>query len=489
MRTAVEAAWLRRLLVLTIDELPVGLSLVLGGTAALLLLGTGILSWPGLALLALAGIAVTVWRVHARVLGRYRLAQLLDRRLGLADSLSTAWFLLESADRSGSAVAHLQISRAEELAQHIHVPAALPFVWRRAWAVTGALAALAIGLFAARYLLTSKLSLDQSLLPPRLLPAAELLARAKEALAPHPPPDRRAHSGFLAGLQNEKRPAPDKDHGEKSPEPKPDKSGPSSVNSNEADHSQVPGKDSANSQHGTGQRQAGEQSAKQNENPERNPSRQDTSGKNQDRESGEQHSASLMSKMKDALSGLMEKLKPETPKGQQPGRNSEEQKPGDQASESNRRDGEQAQGNPKDSQQNQGEGRQGSSQTQAQAQATEKSAASQSQVSSESANGKGSDAHSGIGRQDGEKALKEAEQLRAMGKLQEIIGKRSASLTGDMTVETRSTRQQLQTQYSGRIGQHADLGGEVGRDEVPLALQKYVRDYMEQVRKQPEKRQ
>ncbi len=71
-----------------------------------------------------------------------------------------------------------------------------------------------------------------------------------------------------------------------------------------------------------------------------------------------------------------------------------------------------------------------------------------------------------------------------MGKLDEIIGKRSAALTGDMTVETRSNHQQLQTQYSRQVGRHADLGGEIDRNEIPIALRQYVREYMEQVRKQ-----
>ena len=42
---------------------------------------------------------------------------------------------------------------------------------------------------------------------------------------------------------------------------------------------------------------------------------------------------------------------------------------------------------------------------------------------------------SGIGRQDGSKDVKLAEQLAAMGKISEIIGKRSANVTGELTVE------------------------------------------------------
>ncbi len=71
-----------------------------------------------------------------------------------------------------------------------------------------------------------------------------------------------------------------------------------------------------------------------------------------------------------------------------------------------------------------------------------------------------------------------------MGKLAEIIGKRSQNVTGEMMVEVPSGKQQLRTAYSGRIGQHSDTGGEINRDEVPLIFQEYVREYMERVRKQ-----
>ena len=71
-----------------------------------------------------------------------------------------------------------------------------------------------------------------------------------------------------------------------------------------------------------------------------------------------------------------------------------------------------------------------------------------------------------------------------MGKLAEIIGKRSANLTGEVTVETSSGKQGLKTQDSQRVGQHSDAGGEINRDEIPLMYQQYVREYMERVHKQ-----
>ncbi|MBZ5581530.1 MAG: hypothetical protein LAQ30_04860, partial [Acidobacteriia bacterium] len=90
---------------------------------------------------------------------------------------------------------------------------------------------------------------------------------------------------------------------------------------------------------------------------------------------------------------------------------------------------------------------------------------------------------SGIGNQDGSKDIKQAEQLAAMGKISEILGRRSANLSGEVTVEVQSSRQQLRTPYAARDSRHTEAGAEIGRDEVPLALQPYVEQYFEQVRK------
>ena len=71
-----------------------------------------------------------------------------------------------------------------------------------------------------------------------------------------------------------------------------------------------------------------------------------------------------------------------------------------------------------------------------------------------------------------------------MGKISEILGKRSANITGETTVEVQSTSQQLRTQYAQRSAQHSQGGAEISRDEVPVALQSYVEQYFEQIRKQ-----
>ena len=76
-----------------------------------------------------------------------------------------------------------------------------------------------------------------------------------------------------------------------------------------------------------------------------------------------------------------------------------------------------------------------------------------------------------------------------MGKISEIIGKRSQNLTGEILVEVQSNKQQqLKTAYSGKQAAHAEAGGEISRDEVPLMYQQYVRQYFAQVRKPARRR-
>ena len=50
----------------------------------------------------------------------------------------------------------------------------------------------------------------------------------------------------------------------------------------------------------------------------------------------------------------------------------------------------------------------------------------------------------------------EAEQLAAMGKITEIIGKRAANVTGEVTVEVENSNQQLRTPYAQRDAHHAE---------------------------------
>jgi hypothetical protein len=92
---------------------------------------------------------------------------------------------------------------------------------------------------------------------------------------------------------------------------------------------------------------------------------------------------------------------------------------------------------------------------------------------------------SGIGKSDGNKDIRDAEQLAAMGKISELFGKRQANLTGEVLVEVSASKPQgLRTPYSDRGVSHAEAGGEIHRDEIPLIYQQYVQQYFDEVRKQ-----
>jgi hypothetical protein len=489
VRKVVEQASRRNRFVLVVEHSAFALAALFGGIVLLLLLGTQILNWPWLVLLVLVGEGVVVMRVRARVLSRYRVAQIVDHRLALSDSLSTAWFLLQDAQTPVDAFAREQIHRAENVARDLKPASVFPYVWRRTWALTIALAAVAFGLFALRYLVTRSLNFEQALIPHPFSLPAEIFERLQRFAQPGRKSGREANKGVDSGVRRQadtKRGEPSSID-ERAAKQQPGKSGETDRQRNatdpktrplgakQASDSSDPSTSSEKSQTmETGQNGRAPDGHAKKENQPPQEARQDTD---------HQPSSGLLDQMKDALSGLMAKMRPQSAEQDDKQRGQQDSKPGQQNNASNSRNP-QTQSNARDSRDRQSERQQQGAQGQQEAQASEKSPPTQSHAADESANSKSSDAQSGIGRQDGEKTLKTAEQLRAMGKLDEIIGKRSSSLTGDMVVETHSGHQQLQTQYSGRVGHHADLGGEIDRDEVPVALQQYVREYMEQVRKQ-----
>lgn len=176
--------------------------------------------------------------------------------------------------------------------------------------------------------------------------------------------------------------------------------------------------------------------------------------------------------MKDALSNLMDKMKQEASEGSK----------GDQAPQQN---------NPSDQKQDQGDKGQKAKEDQAQAATNgDQSQQAEGKQSSEAGNDKkasdksaSQDSKNGIGSQDGEKAIKQAEQLQAMGKITEILGKRSAAVSGEVMVEVGSSKQQLKTPWAQSQANHTDAGGEIHRDEIPLTEQQFIERYFEEVHK------
>lgn len=451
VKEAVRAACRRRRIVLAVEHLAVAVGLMLAGAVALLLAGTQLLAWWWPVVLGIAGAAVGLWRVRGSRVSEYRVAQMVDRRCRLNDSLSTAWFLLSQKERETDPVARFQIEHAARLAAGVNTSRAFPLHGGRNWAVTGALAGVVFGLFAVRYLVTSSLDLRPALIR---IPFTAVVEQSEQK--------RPAQDKQIASLGAVDRQLAD-----------PQAAGAQDAQQSDGAAAEETGKTNKGVAEASGRGPKQEKSVGEGEAPG-----------DSEQADGKPGRDGLLDKMKDALSSLMAKMRPNSgspQKAAQNGQQAPREENGAKQNNAAAKHGDQS--DSRDSQAKQ----QQSANAQAQGQTKERMQAAQGQDPGKSPE-KGNDSHSGIGRQNGDKELKDAEALRAMGRLEEIIGKRSASVTGDMMVETPSGKQQLKTAYSQRVGQHADLGGEINRDEIPLADRAYVREYMELVHKQAKAR-
>jgi hypothetical protein len=485
----VRSAWRRSLFVLAFEQLAFALAVVFGGGIVILLFGTQILDWYWLTLLGVTATAVSIVRVRRRILTRYRIAQVVDRRLQLNDSLSTAWFLLSESSQRNDPVSRFQIEQAEEFATSVSVASAFPFRrqlrTQRVWALAGVLGTAMFGLFAVRYFAYSSLNFEESLIPIHL---GSVLERVERSLAAENQPT--VYPGAAEENSNAAKPTPSEQNYERSdgslshtskvesqPKPtntkKPTTRNAAAEENREPQNSESEKSPSTNSQ----QRNPGDSGTRDIQ-EQTNTTAPSTNKEIADRQPS---SSGLLENMKDAISSLLAKMN-SAQNSKKAAQNSE------RSADGSRTEGQSAAKNEQQGQSsNPGTERarnDPSSEGGERGQTREKAEASQGRNSDQSRDNNGSDAQSGIGHQDGNKQLKEAEQLQAMGKLAEIIGKRSENLTGEVTVETSSGKQRLKTKDSQRVGQHSDVGGEINRDEIPLMYQQYVREYMERVHKQ-----
>ena len=498
VESLVRTARKRSQLILAGEQVALGVSLVCAGGALMLLTGTQILNWYWLLPLVLAGL-VTGWvRFRCRAISPYRIAQLLDGRLGLHDTISTAWFLrhgaahpdIDAPTEEPVGVVRTQLAQAEEVAATADPAPAFPVTGQRTWAVAGALVAVVVGLFGIRYLVDRSLDLKKALIPlPQL--GSVLASMEKRLLSPRSEPGDHNQLDAVADNQEARAEKPDDPRmnevlGVKNPNGS--EAASSDPNAGQAPNTQK--MDPANgerSQNGeNGKQTNGSPDSQQDPNNQASPMGAPPPGGQPQAgpQNGQQPQSSpgLLDKMKDAMSSLVSKMRPSaSPQASQSA--SKQPNNGDDEDKSPGSQGEQAQAKQQGAN-NQQTGQEANAQGEENSQTAERAQNAQGRNSDRSSDKNGSDAHSGVGRQDGAKELKEAQQQEAMGKLAEIIGKRSANLTGEVLVEVPNGKQQLQTKYSQKVGRHADLGGEINRDEVPLIYQQYVREYMEQVHKQ-----
>jgi hypothetical protein len=475
----------RSILDLVLDQSALAISIAMGGAIVLMLTGTSLLEWYWIALLAAASLAIGLYRLRGRVPSQYRLAQRIDWKMNLADALSTATYFADVRDGSPrrEEICAQQRHSAEEIARTIDPRVAVPFTRSRfAWPAAGLLL-VACGLFAVRYAVTGTMSLEPSLVKMAYdtFFGNSPQQKAKNTIRKNPiDPNSPLDPGNpdAPTTQNDQVPDSQMESVET----------PDVNNSAAADQSKEAAKGQKtspeDSQGDNGEKgEKGEQSAKQDDG---NQDKKDGAKSDKSKEgkpdaknqNASNENSSMLDKLKDAMANMMNKMKSSPPKESQSAQNSQDSKSGGQEK------GQKSSQNQKGSQSDSQDADAQSDQQQQQGDKSEQKQSANAKSGDKSQDKNNSpDAKSGIGSSDGDKAAKEAEQLAAMGKISEILGKRAANVTGEVMVEVGSTKQQLKTPWAQKQATHIEAGSEIHRDEVPLMYQQFVQQYFEEIRK------
>jgi hypothetical protein len=447
-------------------------SVALVAFTLLLILGTQVLAWYWAVLLPGAAALYAAWRVRKRLPNLYASAQIVDRRMQLADTLSTAIYFTSHDARGPAELRRFQLAEAERVAGGVEPRRAIPYAVPRTAYLTGVLLLVASSLFALRYGLTDRLDLKQP------------LARLVQDSLGLPQSDREAS---LDRKLPPKDPADDPQAGEQGPPIDPADSNQQPNDSAESQPEQTP-KNAAKAEGKNKRNQADSDSdqdgqADQSEQPaeeqqqnasNRNGDKGGKQSQNGNSNSQSQNNQSLLGKMKEAMQNLLSSMQ-QNPRDQQQSASNQTSNSGKGRQNQAKQ---QAKGEKSKSQKGDSQDQQSADEGQ---EAQNSPAQSTDQQDSPLAN---KQPGSGAGNRDGAKDIHQAEQLAAMGKISEIIGKRSANITGEATVDVQNTSQQLRTGYQDKRADHAQTGAEIHRDEIPVALESYVEQYFEQVRKQ-----
>lgn len=464
------------------EQAALAVSAGLAGFIALLVLGSEVLDWHWIVALSGATLAAGLYRTVRRIPGPYEVAQRLDWQLECADALSTAWHF-EHGTRGAQGrreVIEAQRAAAERLAEAVDAGQVAPLTFPRTAYAAGMLTLVAASVFGVRYGVRRSLDLR----PPIAQFAFDFFAGAKKAEASEEskrkellkkvleengiPISERTERAQLDPL-SEAAYAFDQD--ENMP-----------LTAQRQERAKTNERNQPDDGVEDGERSSGDADESDGDDPGGSTGipPPDSSAKPLKKSNDEE--SSLIQKMKEAMANLLEKLKINPP-GSGEGERTERASNGSKTSGMKKTsDGKQMPGKPQadGSQEGQAESRQPG-------ESDDPAAGGKSNRGERGGEERASkEARSGIGREDGEKGLREAENLAAMGKLSEILGKRSQNLTGEILVEVNSSKQQtLKTQYTNSNAGHSEAGGEIHRDEVPLMHQEFVKQYFEEIRKLP----
>jgi hypothetical protein len=476
---------------LLLEEVSFAAVLALGGVVLLLLLGTQILNWYWLVVLFGGSLAVGAYRARNKFRSPYQIAQAIDARLSLHDALSTALFFSENSERAKSSREFIEVQReaAENMARSADLTHGVPFYAPRTFYINAVLVLVVCGMFGLRYGINRSLDLRPSLVKiafDGFLGSSKEIADAKKGQRPFDGDGHRENGMPVDPWESKPGdldPAPDGAlQTVDTPEVNNPDGGSEAKSKATGSEQQTPGEDPLDSgDKGESQQPGKDANGDPNASPDGGQqSNNQSSQKNASQSSNAGDSSSLSDKMRDALANLMAKLKMQPKSGD-----------GKQGGQSSQNSQQQAQKNQSQDPNASASSQQADANSAAQSQSQQAQNGAQQQTAQGKSDGRSSDktntqeGKSGIGKQDGDKTAREAEQLAAMGKISELIGKRAANVSGEVMVEVASGKQQLKTQYSQRKAAHSEAGGEINRDEVPLAYQQYVQQYFEEIRKVP----
>ena len=437
-------------------------AVAVAGLVLLLIAGTRFLEWWTLLVFAAVGLAIGIRRLLKDAPGEYAAAVQLDESAHLHDALSTAVHFAQHPQPAFAAFAPAQRQQAEEAAATVNLTDAVPFTMPRAAYAMAALVLLASGLFFLRYQITHSLDLRQPLTEVLFEDQAAKQAQQKKGRF-DPTSKERLEAAESLLSRMDKPPQSDQPQDleamlEKALEapqgaPQQGKSGaPDGKSADSADK----GKEGDPMEGPESKDQQGDKGGQD--------------GKSGDSKSGKENN-SLLDKLKDAMSNMMSKKDGNGDKqqGGEKGQGAKNDKGTGEKSSSQK--GMQQDGKTQSGQENSEDAGDAQKGEQAQGQASDKAGDQKPQ------------AGSGKGSQDGAKDIKIAEQLKAMGKLSEILGKRAQTVSGETSIEVESGSQALRTAYRDQAAAHGAAESEVTRDEIPLDRQSFVQQYFQQVHK------
>ncbi len=282
-----------------------------GGAILLLLTGTEILNWYWVALLAIASLGTGLYRLRATIPSTYQLAQRIDRRLSLADALSTATYFASPEAHGDPSIREKQRQEADSIARTIEPAAAVPFRRPKFAYHAVALAAVALGLFGVRYAVTGRLDLEPNLVKmafDTFFPSKpEMANAAKKPRDPKSPPlDKGDPDGQT--VQNDQVPDTPLDAND-SPDANTEQTADNSKESAQKGRQQEDKSNDAQGENADkGDKQAGND-ANQEDGKQGNQKDGKQNAKQDSKQGSPNENSSMMDKLKDAVANMMNKMK------------------------------------------------------------------------------------------------------------------------------------------------------------------------------------